>query len=140
MEKNRFIALEDNVLLGSAAICRYLGIGSFTTMIVWNEQFGLPVAKRPDGMWMTTVSAIDSWLFLASSAEAELRSYSRGTNVRADKALELAVKRAERAKSKLTESGVGHASRGGSYAGPFFTKKRMDGAARPEGIDENGQS
>src|SRR3990172_8338845 len=103
MEKNRFIALEDNVLLGSAAICRYLGIGSFTTMIVWNEQYGLPIAKRPDGMWMTTVSAIDSWLFLESAEERKNRSYSRGTNLGGDRALELARKRAERAKSKLTE-------------------------------------
>src|SRR3990172_4789332 len=139
MEKNRFIALEDNVLLGSAAICRYLGIGSFTTMIVWNEQYGLPIAKRPDGMWMTTVSAIDSWLFLAASAESENRSYSRGSNLRADRALELACKRAEKAKDTL--------SRGESNVGPFFTKKRMGEAARPvgeaarpEGIDENGQS
>ena len=132
MEKNRFIALEDNVLLGSAAICRYLGIGSFTTMIVWNEQYGLPIAKRPDGMWMTTVSAIDSWLFLAASAESENRSYSRGSNLRADRALELARKRAEKAKDTL--------SRGESNVGPFFTKKRMGEAARSEGIDENGQS
>ena len=125
MEKNRFIALEDNVLLGSAAICRYLGIGSFTTMIVWNEQFGLPIAKRPDGMWTTTVSAIDSWLFLAASAESENRSYSRGSNLRADRALELAKKRAERARGELSSTGP--------KDGPFFTKDRMDGA-------DNGQS
>lgn len=133
MEKNRFIALEDNVLLGSAAICRYLGIGSFTTMIVWNEQYGLPVAKRPDGMWMTTVSAIDSWLFLAASAESENRAYSRGSNLRADKALELAVKRAERAKKKLTTEPSVQRSAGDSGRGPFFTKKRAEGA-------ESGQS
>lgn len=87
---------EDNILVGSTIICRYLGITSVTTMVMWHELFGLPVLKRPDGMWMSSMTAIDEWIWLASSAEAENRAYSRGTNVSAEKALELAQARVER--------------------------------------------
>jgi len=137
MEKNRFISTEENVLLGSVAICKYLGIASNTTLMVWIEQYGLPVAKRPDGVWMTTVSAIDSWLFLAAGAESENRAYSRGTNLRADKALEMAIKRAERNKSKLVVEPSVQRSAGGVHSGPFFVKDRADEPATPQG-NENG--
>lgn len=87
---------DDNVLIGSTVICKYLGITSTTTLIVWHEAFLLPIMKRPDGMWMTTMTAIDEWIWMASQAEAENRAYSRGTNVRADIALERAKARVER--------------------------------------------
>lgn len=92
----------ENVIIGANLICQYLGVSSFTTLITWHELYGLPIAKRPtDGLWMTTMSAIDSWIYMASQAEAENRSYSRGTNTRADIALVKAQKRAARATARM---------------------------------------
>lgn len=87
---------DDNVLIGSTVICRYLGINSVTTLIMWIEGYGLPVMKRPDGMWMSSMTAIDEWIWLAAGAELENRAYSRGTNVSAEKALARAQARVER--------------------------------------------
>lgn len=107
---------DDNVLIGSTVICAYLGISSVTTMIQWHELFGLPVMKRPDGMWMTSMTAVDEWIWLASQAEAENRGYSRGSNVRADKALENAQRRVDRQRAHLMKgAAVPH--------GPAITKE-----------------
>lgn len=106
------------MLIGSETICRYLGIASYTTMIVWVEVYGLPALKCPDGMWRSSVTAIDEWLFLGSAAETANRGYSRGTNNRADIALEQAKKRALRASDRLRGDPAANA------AGPVYKKER----------------
>lgn len=93
----------ENIIVGGNLICQYLGIGSFTTLITWHELYGLPIMKRPDGLWMTSMTDIDHWIWMASTAEAENRGYSRGSNTRFDIALENAKKRAERAKARLSK-------------------------------------
>ncbi len=64
------ITPEDNVLLGGRAICAYLNC-AFVTFVRWVENFGLPAIKRPDGQWMTTITAIDSWIAMAAAIAAE---------------------------------------------------------------------
>jgi hypothetical protein len=49
-------------------------------MYQWHEKYGLPIMKRPDGQWMTTITAIDEWIFMASEFERTKRPFSRGTN------------------------------------------------------------
>ena len=98
-----FIDPMDNVIVGGLRICQYVGVSSFTTLIVWSEVYGFPMVKRPDGLWMSSCTAIDSWIFMASQAENENRAYSRGTNLRADLALEKAKKRAARSKARMQE-------------------------------------
>lgn len=88
-----------NVLIGSQLIRMYLGIKSIVTMIEWVEIYGLPCIKRPDGQWMTTMSAIDDWIFLSAEADYLNRPYSRGDNKRADQALKKAQNRVERMKN-----------------------------------------
>jgi len=61
------IAPEDNVLVGAQRILHYLGISSITTLYDWIEDGALPCIKRPDGKWMTTMTAIDTWIFQAAS-------------------------------------------------------------------------
>lgn len=90
----------ENILIGTNEICRYLRIKSMTTMIQWHEVYGLPIMKRPDGMWMSSCTAIDEWIFMASRAEAENRGYSRGTNTRADIALKYAQERVARGRKR----------------------------------------
>lgn len=85
-----------NVLIGSQLIRMYLGIKSIVTMIEWVEVYGLPCVKRPDGQWMTTMSAIDEWIFMAAEADYLNRPYSRGDNKRADQALKKAQNRVDR--------------------------------------------
>lgn len=65
-------------------------------MIEWVEIYGLPCVKRPDGQWMTTMSAIDEWIFMAAEADYLNRPYSRGDNKRADQALKKAQNRVDR--------------------------------------------
>jgi hypothetical protein len=76
-----------NVLLGAAAIKGYLRIRSWATLYRLVELYGLPAIKRPDGKWMSTITAIDEWLFLASAADFANRPYLRGTNVRLEEAI-----------------------------------------------------
>lgn len=95
-EKRLLIDPMENVLIGSILIRKYLGISSVVTMYMWHEQYGLPIMKRPDGQWMTTVTAIDEWIFLASEFERTKRPFSRGDNRRADLALEKAQRRVDR--------------------------------------------
>lgn len=87
------IAPEDNILVGSAAIMKYLKIKSLVTLYQWVERYGLPAVKRPDGRWMCSVTAIDQWLFLAAEDDFRRRKKSRGANVRADIALRQALHR-----------------------------------------------
>ena len=64
---------KDNVLLGIDRIMGYLGVRSAVTLYKWIDLYGLPVIKRPDGWLMTTTTAIDPWIFIASEIEAEVR-------------------------------------------------------------------
>lgn len=73
---------EDNVIVGLVAILSYLGLRSPVTFYNWVETYGCPAIKRPDGQWMTTMTAIDQWIFMAASLDAENRPYSRGQNAR----------------------------------------------------------
>lgn len=93
-----FIDPMTNVIIGSQLIRKYLGIRAMATLIEWVEIYGLPAIKRPDGQWMTTMSAIDEWIFMAAEADYLNRPYSRGDNKRADIALAKALRRVERMK------------------------------------------
>jgi hypothetical protein len=73
---------DENVLIGQPRIMRYLGIKSRSTLIVWIELYGLPVVMRPDGRYMTTMTAVDQWLFLASELDNENRAWSRAVSGR----------------------------------------------------------
>lgn len=94
-----------NVLVGSSIIRRYLGIKSIITLYDWHENFGLPIMKMPDGRWMTTISAIDDWIWMASELEVRNRPYSRGDNKRAELALKKAQRRVDRLKAREAELG-----------------------------------
>lgn len=77
-------------------------------MIEWVEIYGLPAIKRPDGQWMTTMTAIDEWIFMAAEADYLNRPYSRGDNKRADLALTKALRRVERMKNAQSTQGTIH--------------------------------
>ena len=61
-----WIKPEENVLLGWWRICQYLGIRDRKTMVAWIDNWAMPAIKRPDGVWMTTQTAIDQWIMLAA--------------------------------------------------------------------------
>lgn len=101
-----FIDPMTNVIIGSQLIRQYLGIHSMATLIDWVEVYGLPAIKRPDGQWMTTMSAIDEWIFIAAEADYLNRPYSRGDNKRADLALTKAKRRVERMKNAPKQGAI----------------------------------
>ena len=68
-----YIDPAQNVIIGSRNIARYIGVGSLNTIWEWTEQYGLPIIKRPDGMWMTTMTAIDQWIFIAAHIVEEMK-------------------------------------------------------------------
>lgn len=84
---------QDNLLVGLEAIMHYLGIKSNVSFHMWVEMYGLPAMKRPDGLWMSSMTAIDQWIFMASEIDLSKRVYPRGLNAR----LESARKRIDRA-------------------------------------------
>lgn len=53
--------MRDKMLRGTKEITQYLGISSYT-LHMWREHHGLPVAKTPSGLLMTTTTMIDTWL------------------------------------------------------------------------------
>jgi rRNA maturation protein Nop10 len=79
-----YINPDDNVLVGAEAICRYLGVSTIGTMWRWTEMYAFPAIKRPDGVWMTTMTAIDQWIFLAAEVVNENTDRSRGLNTTAE--------------------------------------------------------
>jgi hypothetical protein len=80
---------DENLIVGMLNVMRYLKIKSHATLYRWIELYGLPCVKRPDGVWITTMTAIDQWIFLAAEADFENRPMSRGTNTR----LEIQIRR-----------------------------------------------
>lgn len=94
-----------NLLLGSQIIRKYLGIKSLVTLYEWHEIYQLPIMKRPDGQWMTTISAIDDWIWIASELEVKNRPYGRGDNKRAELALLKAKRRVDRLHKRELELG-----------------------------------
>jgi hypothetical protein len=55
---------EQNVIIGAKAICQYIGLKSYPALYHWIDRHAFPAVMRPDGMWMTTMTAIDEWIFL----------------------------------------------------------------------------
>lgn len=90
-----------NVLVGWPAIRQYLGVKSWATFYQWIEIYGFPAIKRPDGMWMTTMTAIDQWIFLAAEADNEARPHSRGAGKRVDIALRRLQERAAARRERI---------------------------------------
>lgn len=77
----RRVAPEDNVLMGATAICRYMHITAIATLDRWVTGYGFPAVKTPGGIWLSSTTAIDEWIWLASSLEAEKRLDARARKV-----------------------------------------------------------
>lgn len=67
---------------------RYLGIHHILTLYKWVDEFGLPAIKRPDGVWMSTATAIDTWIFMCAELDYKHRAYARGTGLHPKRELE----------------------------------------------------
>lgn len=79
-----YIRPSDNVIIGLRPLMQYLHIRSPATLYQWVELYGLPAIKRPDGQWISTMTSIDQWIFLAAQADAINRPHSRGYAARHD--------------------------------------------------------
>lgn len=69
-----WIKPEENVLIGWWRICNYLGIKDRKTLLIWVDDWALPAIKRPDGIWMTTMTSIDQWIMMAAQSTWENKS------------------------------------------------------------------
>jgi len=58
------IQRDQNLIIGHKNICRYLGLKSIVALHRWVDKHAFPAIMRPDGMWMTTMTAIDEWIWL----------------------------------------------------------------------------
>lgn len=76
-----FIDPSLNPLVGARKIMRYLGVKNIITLYKWVEEYGLPAVKRPDGLWMSTCTAIDTWIFMTAELDYKNRAYNRGTGL-----------------------------------------------------------
>jgi len=109
-----YVRPSDNVLVGFPAISAYLGVRSWATLYQWVELYGFPAVKRPDGTWMTTITSIDQWIWLAAEADNANRPHSRGNSKRVDIAL-------ERLQRRVNERNL-RVARGESADGPDGAK------------------
>lgn len=57
---------KDNILLGEIAIMEYLQIRERRVLERWVDEYALPMVKRPDGIWMTSITSIDQWILMAA--------------------------------------------------------------------------
>ena len=85
----------ENIIVGSESICRYIGVASPGTLWRWVETYGFPAIKRPDGLWMSSMTAIDQWIFLAAEVTNDNLEMSRGACVRVEKQIERLQRRLE---------------------------------------------
>ena len=90
---------EDNLLIGAKAIMEYLGIRDIVSLERWTDEYALPVIKRPDGMWMTTLTSIDQWILLAAKVQYDDKLASGTTS---------AQKRAEKEARRKAKALEGH--------------------------------
>jgi hypothetical protein len=61
----------ENMLVGATAICRYMKISHIGTLKRWVIQYGFPAFRNPDGVWVSAITAIDEWIWIASELERE---------------------------------------------------------------------
>jgi len=115
----------DNVLVGLKMILAYLGIKSPVTLYQWVELYGFPAIKRPDGMWMTTMTSIDQWIFMACELDNANRPHSRGSNVR----YALAKQRLE---ARIDEDNLRKARGDAVTSGPRASWDKGDSIIHPE--------
>lgn len=118
----RRIAPEDNVLRGGRAICAYLKVASLPTIERWVIGYGFPAIKTPDGVWMSTTTAIDQWVWIAAELEADKRLDARTRKV----ALSVAFG-AERNPNKqtYTSSDIERAARAGTNSSVVIRRSIM---------------
>jgi hypothetical protein len=101
-----WIKPEENVLLGWWKICDYLGVKDRKTLQIWVDEWALPAIKRPDGVWMTTMTSIDQWIMLASQTQYENRTRN-GETTRQRKALKAQLKASAKVDRGRTEEPAG---------------------------------
>lgn len=77
----------DNILVGGQSICAYIGISSISTLWRWVELFGFPAVRRPDGLWMSSMTAIDQWIWMASEIEVDKAVTSKGQQTTIENAI-----------------------------------------------------
>ncbi len=49
------------ILYGAKDICSYMGFSEFT-LRAWIKKHSFPVAKMPNGNWLTSTQLIDDWI------------------------------------------------------------------------------
>lgn len=94
----------ENILIGHQQIQQYMHIKSINTLYQWVELYGFPAIKRPDGLWMSSMTSIDQWIFLAAELDSENRPYSRGYSQKLEIAKIRLENRIEHTKA-LTQAG-----------------------------------
>jgi hypothetical protein len=75
---------DQNIINGMSSIMRYMGIKAFNTFYKWVELYGFPAIKTPEGKWLSSMTAIDQWIFLCAEVDWENRRYSRGRTRRVE--------------------------------------------------------
>lgn len=68
---------ESNIIVGAAKICKYIHV-SMPTLMRWINDHGFPAMQRPDGLWMSSVTSIDQWIWmcLLSQQAAEAHKHT----------------------------------------------------------------
>lgn len=95
---------DDNVLIGAKVILEYMDMKNLGVLYFWVENFAFPAIKRPDnGMWTSSITAIDHWLFMMAAAEARLRQ-EQGTT-RSDKYFDRFERFRQRQRENATNQG-----------------------------------
>jgi hypothetical protein len=70
---------DQNVIIGLKNICRYVGVRASSTIVRWVDLVAFPAVVRPDGIWMTTMTAVDEWIFLCLLSDKAIEDRKKGT-------------------------------------------------------------
>ena len=125
---------DDNILVGAERICRYIGVTSMSTLMTWIEKYSFPAMRRPiDGRWISSMTAIDQWIFIASEVAADSRVVLRSMQLNAKRMMERLQAQIDDPE-ELKRSVLWAASRAGRGVG---VKQGFDGSD-VDGIWEQG--
>ncbi|MGE5513716.1 MAG: hypothetical protein ACM31O_21010 [Bacteroidota bacterium] len=93
---------KDNLIVGGRSILRYVKRINNQMLQEWIEEYGFPVTRLPNDTLVTTMRAIDDWIFLVAEASAGKHEARRGA---------YAKKRIERRRRKQRAAFAYNASR-----------------------------
>lgn len=68
------VSTESNIIVGGNKIAKYIHV-SLPTLMRWITDHGFPAIQRPDGLWISSVTSIDQWIWMTLLSQEAARAH-----------------------------------------------------------------